>query len=111
MEQGQKTENPWVWGGRRWPVFRAQRETWVLWGYLRGLTEEPNSLLCQLVKWTSWCQGGALCPESHTWVHRPYLLTALQTQGAEIGLYFLPASAPCRSPPPPFLLLFAFSPV
>lgn len=111
MEQGQKTENPWVWGRRRWLVLRAQRETWVLWGYLRGLTGEPNSLLCQLVKWTSWCQGGALCLESHTWVHRPHLLTVLQTQGAAISLYFLPASAPRRSPPSFFFLLFAFSPV
>lgn len=109
MEQGQKTENPWVWGGRRWLVLRAQRETWVLGAYLWGLTGEPNSLLCQLVKWTSWCQGGALCPESDTWAHSPHLLTALRTQGAAIGLYFLPASAPRRSPPPPFFLLFALS--
>ena len=65
MEQGQKAENPWVRGGRRWPMLGAQRETWVLQGYLRGLTREPNSLLCQLVKWTSWYQGGALCRVTH----------------------------------------------
>lgn len=101
MEQGQKTENP-LGVGRAadgW-CLGPKRDLGAGGIPLRGTDWEPNSLLCGLVKWTSWCQGRP-CAQSHTWAHSPHL-TALRTQGAAIGLYFLPASAPRRSPPPPF---------
>lgn len=34
-------------------------------GISPGTAREPNSLLCQLVKWTSWYQGEALCRVTH----------------------------------------------